>query len=232
MSGAHTVSTQPFRIHCGLPSLEVALSEKHRALIEHTVSVLRRISRTFRGESNVDSSPDKEKLLHEGPALTALVERNVRRTLSMLFSIDAAPIGTADEVKQLLAVAALRLNEDLVPPARNFWRTWHTPFAHHAHPDAIKPAMRERFYPEFSARLRRGEEPVAFAVWNERTDNGEIHPLADGCGRRSKVLSAWILGRAGLKFPSFASRDEYFAMLLEPTFESAVRAYRERVEPV
>lgn len=221
--------TQTPRIHTGLPSVYDLLAAPQKQCIEHALTVLENISRTFRGESNTDTSRDKEKLLVEGQVLVSQSRENFRKGVAMLFALDENALAFPHSVKQLIGVLGLRLNEGLMPKTRGFWRTWDTPFKEQAAPGDVKEMLDKNFYGAFLEKFHnREQDPVEFAVWVERTLNRSYHPYSDGCGRITRALSTWILGRAGLLLPAFTSRDEYFDYLLKENEAESVAVYREK----
>lgn len=221
---AHTTQT---RIHTGLPAVYDSLPASQKYCIEHALKVMESVSRTFSGESNTDTSKEKEKLLVEGEDLVAQVSENFKRGVAMLFLLDGSALITPQSVKQLIGVLGLKLNEELMPKTRGFWRTWVTPFKEQAAPGEVKEMLNKNFYGAFLEKFHNPEQdPVEFAVWVERTLNRTYHPYSDGCGRITCALSTWILGRAGLLLPTFTSREEYFNYLLKESEAEAVAVYR------
>ena len=218
------------RIHLKLPSPLEQLTPFQNSCITHALFVLGKTSRTFQGESNTETSDDKEKLLFEGKELIDRARTNFKNALATLFVLDELAICSEVNVKQLIGVVGLKLNEGLMPSTRGFWRTWDTPFPHQSKKEEIKKDMEKLFYPEFLRRIHDPkQDAIEFAVWIERTANTQIHPLSDGCGKLSRALATWILGRAGIQFPNFSSREEYFDYLLTPDFNCAVEKYRSKI---
>lgn len=70
-----------------------------------------------------------------------------------------------------------------------------------------------QFYEEFFDRLSDpSEDPVRLAAWVEYRIDLTDHFFADGCGKISKAVSAWVLMRAGQQLPTYPEhRSEIFA---------------------
>ncbi len=212
------------------PVLARALTPFQDKAIDHALAVLRNVSRTFKGESNVESSEDKQPLLVVGKELVDIASRNFKIAVTLLLAVDDASLKDSSSVAQLFGVVGVKLNADLFQRGRGFWRTWELPFKGVVPLRSMKTAFREEFCQGYLTRLHDStQDPVEFAVWSERTINARLHPLSDGCGKISKAFSTAILARAGLLYPQFESREEYFDMLLKPTLEESVSLYRGRM---
>lgn len=197
-------------------------------LIDSALESIRSVSRTCSGESNTDISPDKPKLSVEGKVLKERAAENIESTLNFLFSYPELELNSESETAQLFAVVALKINAGLTQPTR-YWRTWETNITHQAAVVDIKPMYRNEFCRGFLERFNdRSFDPIKFAHWIEKYANTELHPLSDGCGRFTKVLAAWILGRSRIKSPIFKDNSEYFSVMLKNWAES-LQAYKIKV---
>ena len=211
-----------------LPARHIEDAISKDRFIDQALKAIGGISRTFSGESNVDVSKDKPKLALEGDRLVSQAKINFRETLKFLFSYPEIILDTESKVAQLIGVVGLKLNENLTSKTRGFWRTWETPFQQ-IPVDKIKQTFRDEFCSGFMRRFADPlTDPIEFAFWIEKYGNTILHPLSDGCGRLTKALSAWVLGRANLFLPCFNSREEYFE-ILESSWEKGLELYRKKV---
>lgn len=186
--------------------------------IEHFIEVIGRISRTCRGISDTSTSCDKEKLLFEGEELVKLSINNLRVSLRDLLSGEEPVLNSPAQVLRLIEGLAKKINHGLVELDRPIYRSWETGISIHVLLENLEKAV-YIFCEEFAERftkLRDKAQSIAFAAWIEKSFNTELHPLADGCGRVSKLLAAFILARAGLNYPNFQSRQEYFENIVKP----------------
>ena len=194
---------------------------------------LRRTSRTANGVSDTSSSADKPKLVvAEGSALASATENLVRTTLEWLLDRELER-PSAEQVRSLIVDLAERMIGEVLAPGQSIFRTWETKFEMQTRL-ADLDAEFDRFCEELAARLQDGDA-VSTAAWVERRIDAVVHPFADGCGKISKALSAWVLYRAGVPLPIWESRESYLSHLIaEPTNpglpESFLAYYRSRIE--
>ena len=146
----------------------------------------------------------------EGEGLKSRVATNFLDTVRSLLKRRDVAVNTPVDVKTLICETVARANKGLVTKGHGFWRQWESKVPAHPHPDNIESEM-EKFYREFLEKHNDPKiDPIDFAAWIEKRFNAEIHPLADGCGRTSKALAAFVLVAAGLPYPEFPSREAYF----------------------
>ncbi len=179
------------------------------------------MSRTLQGHLSCETSELKE--LPQGLSaqeVSTIALRNVEEVLNNLLKDKPAP-RTAEEAQSFIIKMYRDLNRDLIEPnstaATQIWRQWNTGIATHPAPDQIAQQMQEKFYPRLITALANPRFDAAeTAAWVEKTFNAEIHPLYDGCGRTAKVLAAYFLISAGLPYPKFQSRQEFFEKMNQP----------------
>ena len=93
-----------------------------------------------------------------------------------------------------------------------------TPYPNQPEPAKLESEI-SAFAQDFFARWSNpNEDAVSLAAWIEQEFNGRIHPLYDGCGRTSRTMAAIALGRSGLPYPKFTSREEFFTLINEPFY--------------
>jgi len=194
----------------------VAVCTRVETIVSHALAVIQPISRTFCGISDTSTSDQKQALLYEGPELATLVSRNFTSVLTRLLESNELNLPTETEVEQFFVSLVGALNYGLTRSGQGMWRSWETGIKGQSSPDEIDHHMRI-FYREFAEKFNYAHhDPIAFAAWNEKRLNAEIHPLADGCGRTSKALAVLILGRANLLYPRHQSREVYFERINLP----------------
>lgn len=175
------------------------------------LQALASLSRTFQGVSDTTSAAEKPKLaVAEGEALKAKSSQNLEQALEHLWVNRLKGFTSPVSVREFIDTLATAVSEGLLQPGQSFCRTWATKFGQTA-PEAI-----EAEYSKFCAWLY-GElddsDPVAVAALVEKRLDGQIHPFADGCGRTSKLLAAFVLLRHGILPPSYGSRKEYYIII-------------------
>ncbi len=183
------------------------------ARVEHLLRVLNGISRTFKGESNTESSNLKVPLKFTGRALQRKVRFNFRRTAAELESCGTPILATLESSRRFILAVAASVNAGLQQEGVPHFRFWRTLVPHHPPPEDI-PQVFDRFCTEFSRRLPEAlccpDTAIRMAAWIEQQLNGRDHPLSDGCGRTSRMLSFFILNRHGIFVPEFKVREDYF----------------------
>ena len=74
-----------------------------------------------------------------------------------------------------------------------------------------------------SYRYRRrptsGAVPAEFAAWVEKEFDTDLHALADGSGRTTRLVSATVLARYGLFAPRYPGKTEYYDLARRPAQE-------------
>ena len=170
------------------------------------------MSRTSRGISDTSSSEQKPALQTDGGELARKSLQNFKEALKLAWNKKQDEFQTPEYVKRFLEETAGIVSNGLLKEGQSLWRTWETKFRQ-TPPAQIAQEM-EIFYKEFHKRLNSPDtDPKEFAGWIERRFDSQIHPLADGCGRTSKVLSGFVLARANHPLPRYRDRDGYYQMV-------------------
>jgi hypothetical protein len=196
------------------------------AFVAHARENLQRTSRTAKGVSDTSASADKPKLAAaEGEGLASQADRNFATTLKRVWDRAQRPMSlTPESLLGFVQEISGLVNAGLLQPGQSGLRTWVTKYPS-TPPADIQTAL-SRFARELSARLRSPADPIATAAWVEKTFEN-IHPLADGVGRATKALSAFVLLRAGQRLPTYRDRTSYYANIgLDKPFESWLDYYR------
>jgi fido (protein-threonine AMPylation protein) len=190
--------------------------------VSHWVSLLlsrlAEMSRTLGGVSDTSSSDEKPSLVMEGEDLKARTKANIARAAEYLFAARDKVFADEREVRAFVDELARLVSNGLLPVGQGLYRTWETKFRQ------TSPSAIEGEYSRFCERLYEGlrvdpdtewavvhpADDIAFAGWVERELDSRVHPFADGCGRSAKLLSSWVLLRAGLMPPRWPARAEYY----------------------
>ena len=193
--------------------------DDHASSVENSTEVVRRISRTFNGESNTDSSELKRPLRLSGLTLRRQVTRNFCRTLSELLSSGTMHFNSGTDVEKFIVSVARSLNHRLQESDTPLLRTWKTKLSHHPDP-AVLPQLFasfcEDFFDRYASGLACADGAIKMSAWTEKEFNAQLHPLGDGCGRTSKAFACFFLARFQLALPRFPDRGEYFKMIARP----------------
>ncbi|HEY0010503.1 MAG TPA: hypothetical protein VGB97_01150 [Candidatus Paceibacterota bacterium] len=173
------------------------------------------LSRTANGVNDPSLSHDKPGLsIESGPALRAQAAANIRRAVDFAWHSRDSVRG-ARELCAFIETLAAQLNEGLVPADRPLLRTWHTKYSGPVAPEDV-PAAFGAFCVKHATSLVHDwsiAEAIFMAAEIERDFNYHVHPLADGCGRVSRILGALVLLRVGSRPARFEDRTEYYALM-------------------
>ena len=182
-------------------------------------------SRTKKGVSDTSSSADKPALATQGAALADRATENVSNALETVWADRSRSFSSPIEMKQWVDGLAAQVSEGLLQAGQPLYRTWATKFAMQTAPDEIEQEM-QAFCAELLAQL--DSDPIATAAWVEHELDTRIHPFADGCGRTTKLVSAWVLARHDFPLPAFDTRERYLELAIAggKAFEAY---YRERI---
>jgi len=196
--------------------------------IERSLNALAGLSRTFTGESNTDVSSRKTPLFLAGEELAKVVRANVYDAVTALLEYGPNDVRGQIDAETLLCNTAVRVNNGLLAPDRSIFRAWNTEIAVHSPMEQVELEF-SKFAEDFATRWCGGfQAPVDFAAWVEYRSNARGHFFTDGCGRISRAISIASLGRAGLTYPQFKNRGEYFD-LIAGSLESWTVQYRSRI---
>ena len=177
-----------------------------------------RLSRTRAGESNTNTSREKQSLRLKGDALSGLAAKNEEDVHKHLFETrQAPPPNNGREVLDLLWKIADLTNAGLLPEDKKL-RAWPSPYQPPG-PSGNRvdhtelPAALEHFADLVYQRWEElAADPVPLASWAEwELNGGSLHPFYDGCGRISRSFGALLLLRAGWLLPLYEDRETYFA---------------------
>lgn len=208
--------------HSGRPG-EVggSSSEDFRSFERQALENLQQTSRTVKGVSDTSSSPEKPKLTREGKPLEVKTIENFRAALKIVWNEKDRKFSSAEDVRVFADKIASTVSSDLLQPGQGLYRTWETPS--NMKPDKIKDAYREMTTSLYE-KLKEKEDPITTAAWLEKRIS-VVHPWADGGGRTSKLLSAFVLTRGGKALPEYPNALEYYKRIAEPGWEKTFRSW-------
>jgi hypothetical protein len=178
-----------------------------------------RLSRTRRGVSDTQTSPEKLPLLLSGDDLGRRSAENEQRVHQFVAETALGPPPQSGmDVRDVLFSIADLTNAGLLPAGR--LRTWSTSYRprfaaggpvarvpHENLPEAVLAFSGGVFrrWPELEA------DPVPLYAWCEWQLNfGPLHPFYDGCGRIARAFGALLLIRASSLLPLYDSAQSYF----------------------
>lgn len=176
------------------------------------------VSRTLGGVSDTSVAAEKPKLIaEEGAGLAAITAENLERALEFLWENRERMFASPAEVRSFVDALAVRVSAGLLRSNQSLYRTWETKFRQT--PVAKIEEAYERFCEWLHGALAGGKDFVETAAIIEKRLDSEIHPFADGCGRTSKILAAFVLARTGINPPAYRSRVEYYATITQSEAE-------------
>jgi Fic family protein len=191
--------------------------------VESVLQALAGLSRTLGGVSDTSSASEKPKLVEsEGEALARRTRENLEHALEFLWENSKQHFASPAEVRQFVDALAAKVSKGLLQPGQSLYRTWETKFRQT--PVAEIETEYQRFCEWLFEALADADAVKTAALVEKRLD-GKIHPFADGCGRTSKLLAAFVLLRAGLSPVSHRSRSEYYSRI-NASDEEWIRYYR------
>ncbi len=167
---------------------------------------LKNTSRTALGISDTSTHEDKPKLRVEGDALVEKSAANFESALGLVWAQRERTFNDPEEVRAFTEEVASTVSDGLLAKGQGLYRTWPTPHKQTS-PEFINDAMTS-MSSELFQRID-AEDSIATAAWLEK-ELSEVHPWADGVGRTSKVLSAFVLARAGKKLPKYPDSKTYY----------------------
>lgn len=180
------------------------------------------LSRSGKGETKRAYRGKKKPLnITDPPLLRAKVHDNLRRAITNIWSagdnvyLDHENDGKG--VQTFIDGVAKKISTGLIDIDHELYRTWDT---RGKYPWQVPPAKIMESYNKFcmvlAHRLNENDsDPLITAAWVERELNWHIHPFADGCGRTSRLIGAWVLLRYGLPPVIFRNVEEYYAKMRE-----------------
>ncbi len=213
------------RFQQSMDAAKAAQSQSFSEFEAQALESLSAMSRTQKGISDTSVSSEKLSLTVEEQALAERAEENFRRATRFVWDNRHGQFQSAEEVRVFIEQLATQVSEDLLRPGQSLWRTWETKF-NQTPPDQIQKAVDE-FCAELLVCLQAEQEnPVKTAAWIEKRFDSEIHGLADGSGRTTRLLSAMILARGEHSLPHYPGRDDYYREIVKtlPEWETYYRA--------
>jgi predicted Fe-S protein YdhL (DUF1289 family) len=165
-------------------------------------------SASARGEESSRAMLGKPRLGITGAALAGRIQANTFLVAKVIVQAveENWPAGRVVD-------AIIAATHDGFPEEVRAWRT-HETFKrsmtgqrYGVTPGKIR-AWVKRFKKTLARTLDR-EDSVFRAAWAEWQWDKEGHPLADGCGRTAKAISAWVLVRHGEQLPIHQNKETY-----------------------
>lgn len=168
------------------------------------------LSRTAAGKADRTTSRYKPMLLiEEGPALAAKAAENLHHAVQYAWSQDLPNPGHFHGFAETIA---RMMSKGILPEEVSMYRTWSPEgkYQHWPKPHALESDW-SMYCDRFDKQRCLGNfKAHVLAADLELTVDLDIHPFADGCGRSGKLLSSWVLLRAGLMPPLLTSRTQYY----------------------
>lgn len=165
-------------------------------------------SATARGKEVSGAMLGKPRLGLTGAALKARIRANTYEVARVI-----AQAVAEDWIAVRVIGAVIATTHAGFPPTVSGWRTHQTTLRRDTGQRyGISPNKIPRWVNRFKRTLARtvdGPDPVRRAAWVEWMWDHMGHPLADGCGRTAKGISAWVLTRHGISLPKHPSKAEY-----------------------
>ncbi|MFH0892582.1 MAG: hypothetical protein V1867_07475 [Candidatus Falkowbacteria bacterium] len=182
---------------------------KAAALLRKNLEVT---SRTVNGQVDISVSDGKEKPALSEKDLCRQAKANCEDLIRYMGDNRNRNLADLEDLRKILYDITGIVNRGIAknPLALRFWPV---KYGRRVPPESI-PAEMEVFLRVLYGKIREAEngelKPRAIGRWIEFEFDGNIHPLADGCGRVAKALSALFLTRFGSNPPGHASRKEYY----------------------
>lgn len=186
--------------------------------IEKHAPAMNKIAEAVSGDSRLASSGNFDKSTSaDKPGLAVddkakakeIANRNVKNVaLKIVSEKQDLKKSTPETVKKMFEDIAANANAGLIDPSKLYRTHEDQRGLGYAKVAEIKGKM-DGFYRDLAQRLSSGADPVATAAWAEQQIQ-RIHPLSDGVGRTSKLMSNWILHNAGINPPKYPESGSYF----------------------
>jgi predicted ABC-type ATPase len=189
------------------------------------LGVLQKQSRTVGQFEDQGVKTNKPSLIIEGKKAGDLADLNARKALRMVWAKDT--LTSPEDAEQFVISVNRQLTEGMLQPGQSHLRTWETPYEQ-TPPNQIEEGLKT-FGREFYHRMQQ-DDAVATAAWVEQVLDAQLHPFADAVGRTTKVISNWVLDRAGLPSPTYPPRIEYYKQITKP-LATWTEYYRSLFEP-
>jgi len=180
------------------------------------------LSRTAKGVSASSSSEKPSLLVTEGAELAARVKENFGHAAAKAYSTSMNDLCDEHGLRSFVDSIAIQMSSGLLKGS-SIYRTWvqgkYPIQSETTPPQKVEPKDLEREYAEFVRTLAIKLDTlsvrvvVEVAAWVERDLNWRIHPFADGCGRVSVLLGAWVLHQASIPPALIRDRTEYYTAM-------------------
>jgi predicted ABC-type ATPase len=186
------------RSEMGVPTAE--------AYVDKGMTNLAATSRTASGVIDTSASVDKAGQMAadlSGERAAALAVGNYREVLTHLYESRAREFTSPAELRGFVEDLVRRVNAGITRDDVLYREHDSTRYPSYT---AVRdlPAAAHQFFTELHARLAdRTADPVETAAWVEYRMDLTDHLWADGCGKTSKAVAAWVLMRAGHELPTY-----------------------------
>ena len=220
-----------------LPVERFVYGPEHEALV---VSIILRNSESLsRSRTGVlDTAVSSAKSIAPQIDLKELVRENEINAARDMFSAGRRLVALdGDRLYDYLLSIVRGVNQGIVPADRLF-RSWSIPYHEVDIPPTEVPDRLREFCRWISAstELLRADPPIVAGEVEWQLNAGPLHPFYDGCGRVSRLFSAFLLVNNHCLLPLYESRASYFraAQLgvaqFVPYVRSAIRKCRHAIE--
>lgn len=179
--------------------------------VDKAMNNLENTSRTARGIVDTSASEGKadQMLVESGDEAATLAKRNFANVIGGLYDNRHHEFTSLAEVRGFVEQISTRINRGITKPgelyrASDSEKYGYTPVAE------LNQAMDE-FANELYERLSTDYDPIELSGWVEYRVDGTDHFFADGCGKTSRALAAWVLMRADADLPQFRGREELYS---------------------
>ena len=180
---------------------------------EAALENLNKSSRTAGGTVDTSAGADKAKSMAEisGAEAAAKTKANYSGAIDVLYAERARTFESPEQVREFVENLAKGILDGVVKDGHLIREHEAKPELPYTKLEDLEPAMKN-FYEELHRRLNDpDQDPVSLASWVEYRMNLTDHFFADGCGKISAALSAYVLMRKGQALPKNSSRDVTFA---------------------
>jgi predicted ABC-type ATPase len=179
------------------------------AYLAQADAMLASTSRTASGTIDTSASANKKDQFAAGAADSAKEQstKNFRDTMGRLHDERNKKFESPEELDEYIDGVAKDINKGILKEGVLLRQEDSTKFPYTSVADL--PAAKKQFAQELHARLDDpdAQATAAWAVWRL---NFTDHSYADGVGRVSNSVAAWILMRHGDSLPTFRGRKEMF----------------------
>lgn len=183
-------------------------------LVSCFLHTILRMSRTSKGK--IDTSATENKIFSiavQGSSASKYADQNLQGVLEHLFTRKDIKFATPEHLKRFIEQTARDVNRGILKMEAPLYRNSDSTKYPYTRIEDLPQAF-SSFVKEFYMRLRNpNQDPVDLAAWVEYKVDLTDHFFQDGCGRVSKVLSAWILVRFyghRTPVPKYRGREEYY----------------------